>query len=360
MKYKGKSIEAIGSKMLFGKETLWIHILEDDSFAQVLRSDLEEDMPSNSQAGMSYVRYIAIAARIKEEMAQKRLPAPYESSLILLPHQILILEKVMQRVQTRFMLADEVGMARTFAGVAVKEELNFRKRHNQIIVSLDVPKPVSQRQGWSQEKINDYNKYRIESVVSAGFDMIIIDKARYCIKNEQDVKTTALIRKITQLRKEKGDAQLKVLVFIEFRKVQEYLTKQIERAGLTTVCINGSMDLQKRQRALVKFKNEANVMIATDAAGESLNMQFCHIVFNYDLPWNPMAIEQRIGRVDQYGQKHPVTAFNMLTDNTADTPGYLTIWKVIAKNSNEIKTTYSAQFITDSGKFFAPYRKDVV
>ena len=93
MKYKGKSIEVIGSKTLFGKETLWIHILEDDSFAQVLRSDLEEDMPESKHAGMSYVRYIAIAARIKEEMAQKRLLAPYESSLIPLPHQILVQEK---------------------------------------------------------------------------------------------------------------------------------------------------------------------------------------------------------------------------------------------------------------------------
>ena len=123
MKYKGKSIEVIGSKMLFGKETLWIHILEDDSFAQVLRSDLEEGMPETKHSGMSYVRYIAIAARIKEEMAQKRLLAPYESSLIPLPHQILVLEKVMQGVQTRFMLADEVGMGKTIeAGLVLKEK----------------------------------------------------------------------------------------------------------------------------------------------------------------------------------------------------------------------------------------------
>ena len=71
MKYKGKSIEVIGSKMLFGKETLWIHILEDDSFAQILRSDLEEDMPESKHTGMSYVRYIAIAARIGIENIKK-------------------------------------------------------------------------------------------------------------------------------------------------------------------------------------------------------------------------------------------------------------------------------------------------
>ena len=590
MKYKGKSIEVIGSKMLFGKETLWIHILEYNSFAQVLRSDLEDDMTSSANKGMAYIRYIAIAARIKEEMAQKRLLAPYESSLIPLPHQILVLERVMQGIQTRFLLADEVGMgktieaglilkekklrgevkrillvlpksamlqwqqelrehfnenfyiydsnfiagmASTFAGFEAEEELNFWKQHNQIIVSIDALKPLTQRQGWSQEKIDEYNKYRIESVVGADFDMIIIDEAhrmggstaqvsryqlaetlcnavpnvlllsatphrgksdhfrrllqlidaeafpgdgmpgieelepyvmrsekryavdydgkklfqkrktirldvtlddtihhlqkelykhvteyvrycfgrakrgnrnatglvmvmmqklassstaailaametrlwrlqheeqdddisdydeegivdfddletcdysvdmhdggfaneetelqalitqaRFCLENEQDAKVTTLIKKIYELQDECNEPNLKVLVFTEFRKTQNYLIKQLEGVGLTTVSINGSMELQERQRALIKFKNEANIMIATDAAGESLNMQFCNIVFNYDLPWNPMSIEQRIGRVDRIGQKHPVIAFNMLTDNTVDTRVY--------------------------------------
>ena len=123
MKYKGKSVEIIGSKTLFGKDTVWIHILEDNTFVQVLRSDLEDDITDDKKIGMSYLRYVAIAARIKEEMAQKRLLAPYESSLIPLPHQILVLEKVMQGVQTRFLLADEVGMGKTIeAGLIIKEK----------------------------------------------------------------------------------------------------------------------------------------------------------------------------------------------------------------------------------------------
>ena len=123
MKYNGKSVEIIGSKTLFGKDTVWIHILEDNTFVQVLRSDLEDDITDDKKIGMSYVRYVAIAARIKEEMAQKRLLAPYESSLIPLPHQILVLEKVMQGVQTRFLMADEVGMGKTIeAGLIIKEK----------------------------------------------------------------------------------------------------------------------------------------------------------------------------------------------------------------------------------------------
>ncbi len=82
------------------------------------------------------------------------------------------------------------------------------------------------------------------------------------------------------------------------------------------------MELEIRQGALRNFKEQADVMISTDAAGESLNMQFCHVIFNYDLPWNPMAIEQRIGRVDRIGQKHPVLAYNMLTTNSIDAKVY--------------------------------------
>ena len=234
MKYNGKSVEIIGSKTLFGKDTVWIHILENNTFVQVLRSDLEDDITDDKKIGMSYLRYVAIAARIKEEMAQKRLLAPYESSLIPLPHQILVLEKVMQGVQTRFLLADEVGMgktieagliikekklrgelkrillvvpksamlqwqqelkehfnesfyiydsefisgmARTFASFEAEEELNFWKQHNQIIVSTDALKPLIARQGWTEDKIDEYNRYRLEAVVNADFDMLILDEA---------------------------------------------------------------------------------------------------------------------------------------------------------------------------------------
>ena len=138
MKYKGKSVEIIGSKILFGKETLWIHILEDNSFAQVLRSDLEDDMTASSNTGMAYVRYVAIASKIKEEMAQKRLLAPYESSLIPLPHQILVLEKVMQGIQTRFLLADEVGMGKTIeAGLIIHQQLKTGRSERILVLVPD-------------------------------------------------------------------------------------------------------------------------------------------------------------------------------------------------------------------------------
>lgn len=164
----------------------------------------------------------------------------------------------------------------------------------------------------------------------------LIAEAQNCIAYEQDAKTTALIQNIYSLQDKYNDSKLKILVFTEFRKTQAYLNEQLEKAGFTTVGINGNMDLQERQKALIKFKNNAQVMIATDAAGESLNMQFCNIVFNYDLPWNPMAIEQRIGRVDRIGQKHPVIAYNMLTNNSVDTRVYEIIVEKLDAILNEL------------------------
>ena len=586
MKYKGKSVEIIGRQRLFNKEALWIHILDTDIFTQVLAEELDDDDVSKN--GLAYARFIAIATKIKQEIAEKHILAPYESNLIPLPHQILVLEKVMQGVQTRFMLADEVGMgktieaglvlkekklrgevkrillvvpksamlqwqsemkehfaenffiydsdlitsmAKTFASFDAEEELNFWRQHNQIIVSIDALKPIESRQGWNQERVDAYNKYRLEMVVNADFDMVIIDEAHrmggsstsvsrfkmaevlcnavpnlllltatphrgksdhfrrllqlmdadafsgegmpciediqpyvmrsekrfavdydgkklfnerttvrldvlldpvrhaaqialydhitdyvricfgraksakrnatglvmvmlqklassstdailsalrtrlyrlengedednlegygldgsldyeddeldvsdysvehtssglkteiemlqklveeaeQCRATETDAKATALMEKIYSLRSSGIEANNKVLVFTEFRQTQDFLIRVLNEQGLKCEKVNGSMSMEERHRALVHFRDEADVLVATDAAGESLNVQFCHIVFNYDLPWNPMALEQRIGRVDRIGQKYEVKAFNMLTNNSVD------------------------------------------
>src|SRR5690554_2614243 len=599
MLYKGKAIEILGEKEVFGKTIAWIRILEDGSFLQVSKEDLE---PENIEFNIPLIRFISIAAKIKDEVAKKNILAPYESSLIPLPHQILVLEKVMQSTQNRFLLADEVGMgktietglilkelklrgdikrilvivpkssmlqwqselkehfnevfhlydsdmissmARTFSNINADEEFNFWTQHNQIIVSTDALKPLEKRQGWSQERVNEYNKYRMQAVLEADFEMVIIDEAhkmggasstvsryvlaqelcntvsnvlllsatphrgkadhfrrvlqlldpdafageglpdieelepyvirtekrlavdydgdklfneretnrldvfldinkhqkqmelysqvteyvrkgfnsskhsknnavslimvlfqrlvssstaailsamearlhrlRYseedeienyageadqfddeffepidfdgiyqnnhdrlineedllcdliesakeCIKTEVDAKADALLAKFKELQQIKNDPSLKILVFTEFRTTQKMLFEFFTSKGYSCASINGSQNLDERKVSLTTFKNEAQILIATDAAGESLNMQFCHIVFNYDLPWNPMMIEQRIGRVDRIGQKRIVQAFNMLTNNSVD----LRVYEVIEEKLNNI------------------------
>jgi SNF2 family DNA or RNA helicase len=599
MRYKGKACEIVGEKEVFGQRIAWIRLMEDGSFHEVPCDELEKPTTDFS---MPYLRFVSIAAKIKDEVARKNILAPYESSLIPLPHQILVLEKVMQSNQNRFMLADEVGMgktietglilkelkirgdikrilcivpksamlqwqselkehfnevfhiydsemitamARTFANINADEEFNFWTQHNQIIVSTDALKPLDKRQGWSNERVDEYNKYRMQAVLEADFDIVIMDEAhkmggatstvsryilaqelcnsvpnvllltatphrgkadhfrrilqlldpdafagvglpkieelepyvirtekrfavnyegnklfnerhtnrfdvfldinkhqkqmslydaitdyvrkgfnsakkgsnpakglimilfqrlassstsailsamqsrlerlrlgeesqlddfddeidiefyengeeidfegifqsdtsglvnedkllsrlieqaRECLATETDGKADALLKKIEELKQIQTNQDLKILVFTEFRTTQKMLVDYFNGTGYIVSFIHGGQDLDKRKRALSYFKNEAQILIATDAAGESLNMQFCHIVFNYDLPWNPMMIEQRIGRVDRIGQKHPVIAYNMLTNNSVD----LRVYKVIEEKLNNI------------------------
>jgi SNF2 family DNA or RNA helicase len=109
-----------------------------------------------------------------------------------------------------------------------------------------------------------------------------------------------------------------VLVFTEFVPTQQMLAEFFAARGIPSVCLNGSMDMEERERVQVRFASESRILISTDAGGEGLNLQFCHVVVNFDIPWNPMRIEQRIGRVDRIGQKRPVKAFNLIFEDSVE------------------------------------------
>lgn len=147
----------------------------------------------------------------------------------------------------------------------------------------------------------------------------LIRDAKDCLDKETDAKVDFLLSKLTELKKQEQNADLKFLIFTEFTSTQYMLKKVLElKGGYVCDAINGSMDFDERVNALKRFKEEAQILICTDAAGESLNMQFAHIVINYDMPWNPMVLEQRIGRVDRIGQTFEVLALNMMLDNSVD------------------------------------------
>lgn len=113
----------------------------------------------------------------------------------------------------------------------------------------------------------------------------------------------------------------KVLIFTEYRTTQNYLKEAIERQfGEGSVdLINGSMPHQVRREAIDRFEGEGQFLISTEAGGEGINLQRqCHIMVNYDLPWNPMRLVQRIGRLYRYGQQQRVVVFNIHSPDTAD------------------------------------------
>lgn len=113
----------------------------------------------------------------------------------------------------------------------------------------------------------------------------------------------------------------KILVFSEYRGTQEWLRRALdERFGQDkTVLINGSMDLSDRRQAIARFEGDAQFLLSTEAGGEGINLQRrCHVMVNYDLPWNPMRLVQRIGRLYRYGQKKRVVVFNIHSPDTLD------------------------------------------
>jgi superfamily II DNA or RNA helicase len=141
-----------------------------------------------------------------------------------------------------------------------------------------------------------------------------------------DARAESLYEQMMQIAMEDNDPSTKFLVFTEFRATQEMLAEFLEQRGYPVATLNGAMDISERKAAQECFRQEAQVLISTDAGGEGLNMQFAHVVFNYDLPWNPMRVEQRIGRVDRIGQTREVRAINLVLENSVEARLY-EIWQ---------------------------------
>ena len=113
----------------------------------------------------------------------------------------------------------------------------------------------------------------------------------------------------------------KVVIFTEYRSTQEYLRKAlIHKFGASSVVlIHGSMSMDDRRESIRSFEETAQFLISTEAGGEGINLQRrCHTMINYDIPWNPTRLIQRVGRLYRYGQQHPVVVFNLHSTDTLD------------------------------------------
>ncbi|WP_052475980.1 DEAD/DEAH box helicase [Cohnella kolymensis] len=110
----------------------------------------------------------------------------------------------------------------------------------------------------------------------------------------------------------------KVIIFTEYRATQDYLMRFLKEHGIQAISYRGGMNRGKKDWMMDLFRRRAQVMVATEAGGEGINLQFCHHIINFDLPWNPMRVEQRIGRVHRLGQTEDVQIFNLCTLGTIE------------------------------------------
>ncbi|PIE35010.1 hypothetical protein CSA56_05900 [candidate division KSB3 bacterium] len=110
----------------------------------------------------------------------------------------------------------------------------------------------------------------------------------------------------------------KFLIFTEFLETMHFIKAHLDTRGIPTQLFHGGLDLLQRQDAIRNFSKSSRVMISTQTGGEGVNLQFCHQLVNYDLPWNPMMVEQRIGRLHRLGQEHDVSIFNFSIHDTIE------------------------------------------
>ncbi len=144
----------------------------------------------------------------------------------------------------------------------------------------------------------------------------LIQQAKTIIRKESEVKINELRKTMDDLNKK--SPKTKILIFTESKDTLDYLEKKIRSWGYSVNVIHGGMRLEQRIEAERVFKNETQVMVATEAAGEGINLQFCNLMINYDIPWNPNRLEQRMGRIHRYGQTREVFVFNLIASDTRE------------------------------------------
>ena len=298
--------------------------------------------------------------RIKEELVdfdgrklfRKRYPitVPFELSQ---PEEYLYaqvtkyINKYLGKTKERKQAA--VALARTVLQRRLASSLNAifnslkkrRQRFANLLEELDGLSPVEQRQRLqnlgkpvdSEKESDDINDEEledlaVESTVAEQMDQLReeLRELEHLVKLAQQTIDLGTETKLTQLKEcleraefnELKDGRGKLLIFTEHRDTLEYLKQNLTTWGYSTCEIHGGMNPLARKDAQKEFQFNKQICLATEAAGEGINLQFCRLMINYDLPWNPNRLEQRMGRIHRIGQKQDVYIFNFVAANTVE------------------------------------------
>jgi SNF2 family DNA or RNA helicase len=150
----------------------------------------------------------------------------------------------------------------------------------------------------------------------APYRSMLLSLAEQAAAVTESAKADALVKLLkAQAAGGQGD---KVLVFTQFRATQEMLAQRLRQEDIAFVLYHGGLSTAQKDAAIRDFQADQPVLLSTEAAGEGRNLQFCRAMVNFDLPWNPMRIEQRVGRIHRVGQDRPVDIFNLAAEGAIE------------------------------------------
>lgn len=139
---------------------------------------------------------------------------------------------------------------------------------------------------------------------------------------KKDRKLEQLVEWLNEFKRR--DPSQRIIIFSSFRKTLDYLSRRLDDAGYTTMALHGGIKAD-RQETVAKFADSpgGTILLTSEVGGEGLDLQFCRILINWDLPWNPMKVEQRIGRIDRIGQQSPsIDIINLIATDTIEQQVY--------------------------------------
>ncbi len=341
--------------------------LDSDSDFQALRERLKPICQRTLRRQV--LEYIPFTNRIA--LVEEFIPSDAEQKLYNLVSDYLQREnlfalpssqrQLMTLILRRLLASSTFAIAGTLEGLANKLEEAAKRQEPVEEPPVDVPETFESFEElsdeWEEEEEDEEgteNKPKEKVFTPEQLQMVkaeihslrlFTELAKSILKNSKGQRLLTALKRGLAEAKQKGGAQ-KAIIFTESTRTQEYVRSILEEAPAYksrivlfngsnsdakskeiyqnwlkkhegTDRISGSKTADMRAALVDYFRDEAIIMIATEAAAEGINLQFCSLVINYDLPWNPQRIEQRIGRCHRYGQKHDVVVVNFLNKKNA-------------------------------------------
>lgn len=241
----------------------------------------------NEEQLQALLKKVMIRNMRKDGIVQFTKRQVHNIQLDLAPEERRLYDAVTQFVQEQYREGGGVGS--TFSMITLQREI------------------CSSREATFVTLYNMYQKCQEESPLKKQlWDLMSLIK---------DIQSHSKAQKTVELLKQIND---KVIIFTEYRATQDYLQRILYENGISSVPFRGGFKRGKKDWMTELFQNRAQVLIATEAGGEGINLQFCNHIINYDLPWNPMRVEQRIGRIHRLGQTRDVFIYNLSTKGTIE------------------------------------------